>query len=75
MHTEHSTFLTLSKTIAQSAGAVEYTDYTSADGYAYPPHNVGPGYDTKQFDGETPVMLEIWEMQSTSSLPSLPGPL
>ena len=34
------------------------------------------GYDTKQSDGgEVPVMLEIWEMWSTLSLPSLPGPL
>ena len=29
----------------------------------------------KQSDGETPVMLELWGMQSTSLLPSLPGPL
>ena len=34
-----------------------------------------PEYDTKQSDGEVPVMLELWGMQSTSSLPSLPGPL
>ena len=34
-----------------------------------------PGYDTKQSDGEVPVMLELWRLQSTSSLPSLPGPL
>ena len=33
------------------------------------------GYDIKQFDGEAPVMLELWGMQSTPSLPSLPGPL
>ena len=32
---------------AQSAGVVEYTD---------PPHNECPGYDTKQSDGEVPVM-------------------
>ncbi len=31
------------------------------------------GYDTKQSDGEVPVMLELWGMQSTSSLASLPG--
>ena len=46
----------------QSAGAVEYTDCIS-------------GYDIKQSDGEVPVMLELWGMQSTSSLPSLPGSL
>ena len=34
-----------------------------------------PGYDTKQPDGKVPVMLELWGMQSTPSLPLLPGPL
>ena len=34
-----------------------------------------PGYDTKQSDGEVPIMLEFWGMQSTPSLPLLPGPL
>ena len=34
-----------------------------------------PGYDTKQSDGEAPVMLEIWGMRSTPALPSLPGQL
>ena len=34
-----------------------------------------PGYDTKQSDGEVPVMLELWRMRSTPSLPLLPGPL
>ena len=48
--------------IAQSAGAVEYTDCTS-------------GYDTKQSDGEVPEVLGLWGMRSTHSLPSLPGPL
>ena len=33
-----------------------------------------PGYDTKQSDGEIPVILELWEMQSYSSLPSFPRP-
>ena len=33
-----------------------------------------PGYDTKQYDGENLVMLELWGMQSTPSLPLLPGP-
>ena len=37
--------------------------------------NECPWYYTKQYDGEVPVMLEIWGMQSTHSLPSLPGPL
>ena len=33
------------------------------------------GYDTKNSDREAPVMLELWGMQSTPWLPSLPGPL
>ena len=37
--------------------------------------NKGPGYDTEQSDGEVPVMLELWGMPSTPSLPSLPAPL
>ena len=58
--------------VAQLTGAVEYTDCFSAEGY---PPNECPGYDTKQSDGEVPVMLDLWGMQSTLSLPSLPGPL
>ena len=38
-------------------------------------HNECPGYDTKQSDGEVPVMLEIWGMRSTPLLPLLSGPL
>ena len=34
--------------------------------------NECPRYDTKS-DGEVPVMLELWGMQSTSLLQSLPG--
>ena len=34
-----------------------------------------PRYDVKQSDCEAPVMLELKEMGSTPSLPSLPGPL
>ena len=33
------------------------------------------GYHIKQSDGEAVVMLELWWMQSTPSLPSHPGPL
>ena len=32
-------------------------------------------YDTKQSDDMVPVMLDLWGMQSTPSLLSLPGPL
>ena len=31
--------------------------------------------NTKQSDGEAPVILNLWGMQSTPSLPLLPGPL
>ena len=37
--------------------------------------NECPGNYTKQSEGEIPVMLELWGMQSTPSLPSFPGPL
>ena len=40
-----------------------------------PPLNKQPGYDIKQSDGEVLVILELEGMQSTPSLPSLPGPL
>ena len=32
-------------------------------------------YDIKQSDGEAPVMLELWVIRRTPSLPLLPGPL
>ena len=41
-------------------------------GKTSPPHNKCPVYDTKQSDGEVPVMLGLLGMQST---PSLQGPL
>ena len=34
-----------------------------------------PGYDTKQSDGETPVMLELWGIRSMPLWSWLPGPL
>ena len=40
-----------------------------------PPLNECPRYDTKQSDDEVPVMLELWGMQSTLSLPSILDPL
>ena len=39
------------------------------------PPNECPVYDTKQSDGEVPVMLELWGMWCTPLLPLLPGPL
>ena len=40
-----------------------------------PPTNKCPRYDSKQSDSKAPIMLELWEMWSTSSLLLLPGPL
>ena len=40
-----------------------------------PSSNECPGYDTKQSDGEAPVMLELWEMWGTPSLPLHQGSL
>ena len=57
--------------MAQSAMTVKFIDYFSAEWQDSP--NKCPGYDTKQSDGEVPVMLELWGMLSTPSLPSLPG--
>ena len=52
---------------------VEYTDCISSEGQdAY---DECPGYDTKQSDGEAPVMLELRGMCSNLSLPLLPGSL
>ena len=34
-----------------------------------------PGYEIKQSDSKAPVILELWGIQNTSSLPLLPGPL
>ena len=48
------------KWIAQSAGAVEYTNCFSAEGYD--PTSTS---DTKQSNGEVPVMLGIWGMRIT----------
>ena len=53
-----SLFNPLTPHFDQSAGAVEYTDCTSAEGYDPPP--MGPGYDTKQSDDKVSVMLELW---------------
>ena len=39
------------------------------------PSNKCPAYDTKQSDDEVPMMLELWGIRGTPSLPLLPGPL
>ena len=51
--------------IAQLAGDVEYTDCTSVEGGGVDTPHKFLGYDTKQSDGEVPVMQELWEMWST----------
>ena len=47
--------------IAQSARAVEYTDCREGKASS----NECPGYDAKLFNGEVPVMLELWGIRST----------
>ena len=44
-------------TMALSTGAVEYTDRMSEEEKDYA--NECPVYETKQSDGEAPVMLEL----------------
>ena len=40
-----------------------------------PPTNACLGYDTKQYDGEAPVLQGLLGMRSTPSVPLIPGPL
>ena len=61
------------ESLTQTAGAVEYTDFISAEEYDFP--NKFPRYDTKQSDSEASVMLERWGMWSTPSLSFFSGPL
>ena len=60
---------------AQSAGSGAMNTPTAPLQRGKTPSNEYPGYDIKQSDGDALVMLELWEMQSTLSLLSLPGPL
>ena len=66
-------FLKLKNQLPSRLGAVEYTDCRR--GKTPPRPNECPGYDTKQSDGEVPVMQGPWGIRSTPSLPLLPGPL
>ena len=61
------------QTVAQSAEAVENTNCFSIGGKT--PPNERLGYETKQSDGEVPIMRNLWRMQSTPSLPFHLGPL
>ena len=60
--------------LAQSAGAVEYTECFCAKRQD-PATKACPVYDTKLSNGKVQLMLELWGMQSTPSLPLLPDPL
>ena len=53
----------LTHTLAQLAGAVVYTGCISIE--RYDSLNECPRYDTKQSDGEAPLVLEFWGMRST----------
>ena len=70
---ELTTLLRHNDDVAQSAGAVEYTDRISAEAYPPPYNNECSGYDTKQPDGDVSVMMELWRMQITPSQSSLPS--
>ena len=56
--------------IKNSRLRLEYTDCISAAREDLPT-NKCPGYDIKQSDGEAPVLVELWGMQNTPSLPKL----
>ena len=51
------TFFLTNRIFAQSAGTAEFTDCISADGLA--PTQECPVHNTKQCDGEVPVMMEL----------------
>ena len=44
------------KSLAQLAGAVDYANCITAEGYDPPPPNECPGYNTKPSDGEAPIL-------------------
>ena len=48
---------TYSHDMAQSAGAVEYTDDFSAEGQD--PHHERPTCNTKQFDCKVPIIMKL----------------
>ena len=58
--------------VALSAWAVEYANCISTE--RSDSLNECPRYDIKQSDGQAPVILELWRMQRTLSLPSLSVP-
>ena len=64
---DQTVLVSISHLLAHSAGAIEYTDCYPAEVWD-PPTHMCPSYDTKQSDGEAPVMLEFWGMWRTSLL-------
>ena len=65
--------LHLTLCFALSARAIEYIESFCAEKQDFP--SECPGFDTKQSDSEVLVMLELYRIRSTPSLPLLPGPL
>ena len=59
--------------IAQSPGAVSYTDCISTEGEDSP--NEYPVNNTQQSNGQALVMLGLWGMRNTPLLLLIPGPL
>ena len=59
----------INKILAQLTKAIEYTNCIFVVGYEPLLPNEHPVYDTKQSDDKVPVMLELWGMSSTPSLP------
>ena len=57
--------------MAESVRVAEYTTRLFEEGYDYSLQRMS----SKQSDGEVSVMMEVWGMQSTPSLQSLPGSL
>ena len=55
--------------------ALEYIDYISAEQLDTPSTTSVLDMTLKQYNGEVPVMLELWGMQSTPSLSLLLSPL
>ena len=62
------------KYLAQLARVVEYFDCILSRRIRTSPM-VCAGYNIKQSDGGAPVILGLWRMRSTPSLPLLPGSL
>ena len=61
--------------LAQLIRAVKIRRLHLCTGIRTPPRNEYPIYDARHTNGEVPVMLELWGIRSSPSLPSLSGPL